>query len=166
VDAIAARVRATGPGVFLTEGDPLLYSTFVYTLRGLRERHPDVRVAVVPGITSITAAAAVAGLPLAVGDERIAIIPATRDMAPVRAALRDFDTVVLLKCAPVFDALLDTLAGAGALDGTVWVRRAGRPEQQVVAGPELGRLRGRTLDYFSILIVHPRRGRDGPPEEP
>src|SRR3990172_2756534 len=52
---------------FVTLGDPLLYSTYNYLLQALREKHPDLEVETVPGVSSISAAAALAGLPLAQG---------------------------------------------------------------------------------------------------
>src|SRR6266849_8859214 len=61
---------------FVTEGDPLLYSTFGYLLEAVKQHHPTIPIEVVPGVSSITAAAAAASLPLAAWDERIAIIPA------------------------------------------------------------------------------------------
>ena len=149
-DTIAARLHTAGRAVFLTEGDLLLYSTFLHTYAALRQRHPAVQVELVPGVTSFTAAAA-AALPLALGDERIAIIPAVCDIAALQAALRDFDTVVFLKVSSAFDAVLDALEATGRVADAVWVRRVGRPEQEIVR--DLRRLRGCRPDYFSLVIV-------------
>ena len=153
-DAIASRVAAAGCGVFLTEGDPLLYSTFIHTLAALRERQPGLRVEVVPGVTSFTAAAAVAGMPLAIGDERIAIVPVVHDQGALVEALRRFDTVVFLKVSTAFETLLEALDASGRMAEAVWVRRAGWPEQEIER--DLQRLRGQRPDYFSLVIV--RRG--------
>ena len=60
--------------VFLCEGDPLLYGSFAHLLPRLADRF---ECEVIPGITSITAAAAVARVPLGLYDEPIALIPAT-----------------------------------------------------------------------------------------
>src|SRR5581483_5089065 len=62
---------------FITEGDPLLYSTFTNIFQLLSRRHPEVPVRVVPGVTSISAVSAATLVPQAHGNERIAIIPAT-----------------------------------------------------------------------------------------
>jgi precorrin-2/cobalt-factor-2 C20-methyltransferase len=149
--AIAARVAAAGCGAFLTEGDPLLYSTFVHTLAALRKRQPSMRVEVVPGVASFTAAAAVAGMPLAIGDERIAIVPVVRGHAGLMETLCRFDTVVFLKVSTAFETLLDALDATGRIDEATWVRRAGWPEQQIER--DLRRLRGKRPDYFSLVIV-------------
>lgn len=154
---IAAELAAAGSGAFLTEGDPLLYSTFVHTFGVLRGAYPDVEVEIVPGVSSVTAAAAVAQWPLADRDDRLAILPATYERALLRQTLCDFDTVVLLKVNSVMDAVLDLLEELGLLDRAVYVRRCGRPEQEIVR--DVRHLRGQQLDYFSLLLVRGRGGR-------
>ena len=49
VDVIAEELRSKPMGVFLTEGDPMLYSTFIHTMHALRSRHPSVSLEIVPG---------------------------------------------------------------------------------------------------------------------
>jgi precorrin-2/cobalt-factor-2 C20-methyltransferase len=152
---IAERMGAAGQGVFLTEGDPLLYSTFVSTWAALAQHHPQVRVEVVPGVTSVTAAAAVAGTALALGDERLAVVPARPDVPGLVETLRRFDTVVLLKVSAAVEAVLDALEASGRLAEAVWVRRAGQAGQEIER--DVRRLRGQRPDYFSLIIVggHP-----------
>ena len=65
--------------------------------------------------------------------------------------LRDYDTVVLLKPRAGLDRALDLLEETGRIDQTVWVRRCGQPEQEIVT--DVRQLRGRAVDYFSLLIV-------------
>ena len=153
-DAIAARLQGGRRGAFLAEGDPLLYSTFVHALLPLRERHPEVVVEVVPGVWSGSAAAAAIAAPLVDGAERLAVLPGLYAGADLCAALREYDTVVLLKPGADLESLHDTIREAGA--SAVWVRRVGRPEQQVVR--DLDALPAETPDYFSLLIVRGRAG--------
>ncbi len=56
-----AEVLATGEDAcFLTLGDPLLYSTYLYLLRALRKRLPELKAVTVPGIMAFGAVAAAA----------------------------------------------------------------------------------------------------------
>jgi precorrin-2/cobalt-factor-2 C20-methyltransferase len=50
-EAVAAALRTGEDACFLTLGDPLLYSTYIYLLREIRARMPDATVVTVPGIT-------------------------------------------------------------------------------------------------------------------
>ncbi len=136
---------------FLTEGDPLLYSTFVYVYEHLRRHHPQVSLEVVPGVSSVTAAAARAGVPLAAGRERIALLPALYHPQDIGPCLDSSDTLVLLKVNRMLDAVRRELETRGLVDRAVVVRRATLPEEQVLCGPEA--LDGRVRDYFSVLIV-------------
>lgn len=143
---------ATGAdAAFVTEGDPMLYSTFVHVRHALMEQRPDAPVVVVPGISSVQAAAAAAQIPLADGDERLAILPASYEGDGLHAALEAFDTVVLMKVASARDRVLDELESLGLTDRAVFVERCGRPEETIIRGSR--NLRGRPIDYFSLLIV-------------
>lgn len=149
-DEVAALQADGRDAVFLTEGDPSLYSTFLYLRDALRQNHPEVPVATVPGISSPTAAAALAGVPLASGDEPLAIVPGTAAPAAIRGALAAFPTTVLLKPARAVGLVPPTAAVA-------LVQRAGRPEQKIAFGAEALALASE--DYFSTLIVrHDRAG--------
>ena len=59
---------------FANVGDPLLYGTFIHVFETLKKTHPEIEVEVIPGISSINAAAARTIVPLASNDEHIAII--------------------------------------------------------------------------------------------
>jgi len=141
--------------VFITEGDPLLYSTFVYLQAALAERFPQAQVEVVPGISSVSAAAARTNFPLAVADERIAVLPATFDPQFVEQALETFDTVVLMKVNQVLDQVMTILERRDLLKSAVLVERCGTPHERIVR--DLASLRGQRVDYFSLLLVRNQR---------
>lgn len=155
-EQVLERLYAGQNVAFVTEGDPLLYSTFGYVLETVKRHHPTIPVEVVPGVSSITAAAAAASLPLAAWDERIAIIPAAYALTrsepdDLRTLLKSFDTVVLLKVNKIFNALLDTLHELDLTQNAVFVRRCSTDVEEVVF--DLERLRDQSLDYFSLVIV-------------
>jgi precorrin-2/cobalt-factor-2 C20-methyltransferase len=148
---VIARVDKGEEVVFITIGDPLLYSTFLYIHRIIRERRPDIAIEIVPGISSINAAAAAAGLPLGMAGDRIAILPAAYEDYELRKALLEFDTVVLMKVSRVFDRIYAVLQELGLVDRGVFVRRVGSDQEEVVF--DLSSLLGRDLDYLSMLII-------------
>ncbi len=63
--AIAAELDAGSDVALLCQGDPLFYGSFIGILTRLGDRYP---VEIVPGVSSLTACAAAAGI--AAGDPR------------------------------------------------------------------------------------------------
>ena len=148
---VAAHARAGRSVAFITIGDPFLYSTFLYIYRILKEDYPDVPLEIVPGISSVFAAAAASGVPLGMASDRIAILPATYEADHLRQVLHDFDTVVLMKVHRRFDAILALLTELGLQDNAVYVRRVSSDQEEIVTN--LTSLSGKALDYMSLLII-------------
>lgn len=148
---IAEQVAAGKDVAFVTIGDPLLYSTFIYLLRIFRESYPQIDIEIIPGISSINTSAAVAGVPLAEADERIAIIPATAGMDKVIEAMATYDTVVLLKVKPVYGDILEVLRQMGRERSAVFVERVGGTRQKVLT--DLDEMAAHTPDYLSLMII-------------
>ena len=95
---------------FVTEGDPLLYSTFIHMMNLMQEKHPEVEIEIVPGISSINGAASRLGIPLADGDDHVAIVPARDDYETMKKAIEDHDCVIFIKVAKVIDLMLAVLS--------------------------------------------------------
>lgn len=150
VDRIGQRLSEGKDCAFVTEGDPMLYSTFVHVYRLLGARFPQVEVEVLPGVSSILAAAARARIPLADGDDRIAILPATASPESLELALKHFDTVVLLKVNRAIDSLLVLLGKHNLLDKAVLVSKVTSSQEEVV---HLTDLKEREVEYMSLIIV-------------
>ena len=136
---------------FVNRGDPLLYGTFIHILETLQKSHPEIEVEVIPGISSISAAAARAVVPLASNDERIAIISGNRADKVIRETLENFDTVVFIKMNKVFDRLLTILEELKLVEKCVYVRRCTTQDEEIIR--DIGKLKGEKADYFSLLIV-------------
>lgn len=156
--AIASRLATGRDCAFITEGDPFFYSTFIYVWERLRRRFPGFRAEVVPGVSSVHAAACRAGVPLASGDERVAILPGVGDPEEVRRHLESFDTVVFLKCHTGLPTLVRALEEGGLACQAVYVKKATAAEEEVVA--DLRAMAGREPEYLSLVIV--RRTGEGP----
>jgi precorrin-2/cobalt-factor-2 C20-methyltransferase len=136
---------------FVNIGDPLLYGTFVHILQTLRKKHNEVVVEVVPGISSINAAAANAVVPLASDDERIAIISGNRDESFIKDTLKNFDTIVFMKINNIFDKLLVILEELNLMDKCVYLSKCTTEDEEIVY--DMSTLKGGKIDYFSLLIV-------------
>ena len=148
---IAAHAEAGRSVAFITIGDPLFYSTFIYLLRLLREQWPLIPIEIIPGISSINAAASEAALPLVEGDERMVVIPATAGIEQIKAALDTYETVVLLKVKPLFPAIMELLRMTETEQTTAFVERVGSDRQKVLTN--FNEIAAHSPDYLSLLII-------------
>jgi precorrin-2/cobalt-factor-2 C20-methyltransferase len=151
VEAIVAELRQGKSVAWITQGDPFFYSTFINLYEQMRRRFPDVPVEVIPGVTSTSAAAARAGVPVARLAERVAVLPAAYGLAGLPALLDEFATVFLMKVNSVFDQLLDTLPTLPPTVHAVYLEKVGTAEERVVH--DLESLRGQKLPYFSLVLL-------------
>ena len=140
----------------VTDGDPSLYSTFAHAAAAVVAARPSTEVSVVPGVASMCAAAAAEGRPLAVGADRIAVLPASRlaDGA-LEAALAASDTVVLLKAGSAMRRLRALLDGPARGWSVRYARRVGLEGEE-----HADSLEGASADYMALVIL--RRPADGP----
>ena len=136
---------------FVTEGDPLVYSTFIYLMGEATGRWPEAAVEVVPAVSSVTAVPAAALVPLADGLERVAILPATYGVEDLARVLREFDTVLLMKVGSVLPEVVAVLEREGLLERAVYVSKATTGDEKVIR--DLRDLREGGCDYFSMVIV-------------
>jgi precorrin-2/cobalt-factor-2 C20-methyltransferase len=148
---IGKRLERGTDVAFLTLGDPMLYSTFIYLYEAARDRWPQVPVEIVPGVTSLTGVAAAAGIPLADGAEQIAIVPATYGVDHLVEVLRQFDTVILMKIGSALESVKEALARSGLTDRAVYVSRATGKDQRVIR--DVASLQEKDMDCFSTLLV-------------
>ncbi len=149
--AIGERLEKGLSVAFATEGDPSLFSTFIYLQREAPKRWPGIEIVVVPGVSSIAAVPSVIGIPLADGQERIAIIPANYGVDDLPAILAQFDTTILMKIGSEMPNIASAIEKAGLADKAFYVARATMPDQRIVrditaSSAEYG-------DCFSMAIV-------------
>ncbi|MEE8185240.1 MAG: precorrin-2 C(20)-methyltransferase [Thermodesulfobacteriota bacterium] len=151
---VIERLEGSRDVAFITIGDPLFHSTFIYLLEALCRESPEDRfynIEVIPGVSSINAASALSCTPLAKSGERMAIIPATYGYEKLKETIEEFDTVVLLKANKAIGGIITVLEESGLKENAVFVSRAGLAGERVTR--DLDSLKGKELDYFSIIII-------------
>lgn len=136
---------------FVTEGDPMIYSTYIHLMRLMKERHPEVQMISIPGISSVNASASRLGIPLADGDEQIAIVPATDDYETMRRAVESHDCVVFIKVAKVIDLMLHVLGDLGLVDKASVLTKVTSAEEMIWR--DIRELQGRELEYLTLMVV-------------
>ena len=149
--SVVERLRIGQDVAFLTEGDPMLFSTFSYVLAGVQELCPEAPIEIIPGVSSVMAAAASSGVPLATHGQRLAILPAAYGLDDLSKATSNFDTVVLMKVSPNIVKTLADLEELGLTGQSTYVRRVSTDREKVIK--DVTSIKDEDLDYFSLLIV-------------
>jgi len=142
--------------VYITVGDPYLYSTWIYMHRDLKEKYPDMDISVVPGIVSIFSFASKVGVSVAEGAEKVAIIPSCYDLSSVKEIARYSESMIFLKDGRYFDQVIEVLKESGFPDNSLFaIGQDLGTENEIIRTMTLGEVNDDTLTtkYFSILVV-------------
>lgn len=154
---IMAETVLTGKNVvYLTVGDPYLYSTWIYMHKDLKENYPDMNISVIPGIVSIFTFAAKVGVSVAEGSEKVAIIPSCYDLSSVKEIAKHSESMIFLKDGRYFDQVIKVLKESGFPDDSIFaIGQDLGTENEIIRKMTLGEVNDETLTtkYFSILVV-------------
>lgn len=131
--------------VFLTIGDPFVYSTYIYLLQNIT--HDGFEVETIPGITSFCASASVANEYLTIGDQSLLILPANK-----LNEVNGEDNLVIMKVSKVEESVLDFLDKKG-YDYT-YIKKAGREGQEILRDREQIL---KNKEYMSLIIAHKKQ---------
>ena len=149
-DGGAAEIaRALSEGhdvVCLCEGDPFFYGSFMYLFARLSDRF---ETHVVPGVTSVTACAARAAMPLAARNERVTILPGPLEEAELERRIEGAESVAIMKVGRHLSKIRSVMARLGVLDEAVYVERATLPEERVMPLSEAPE----KAPYFSMILL-------------
>ncbi len=153
-DRLAAEVAAGRAVVLLCEGDVSLFASSSYVLLALRDRHPALTVHLIPGISAVAAAAAAGAWPLALQQEGLLIrptpdAPEALETLLVHAAAESW-VLALLKLGGRWPWVRSLLAERGLLEGALFARRVGWPDQQLCPAALVP---AEEAPYFSLLLV-------------
>ncbi|MEV0276981.1 precorrin-2 C(20)-methyltransferase [Streptomyces sp. NPDC050610] len=147
---LAAHLDAGRTVAVLAEGDPLFYGSYMHMHKRLADRYPTE---VVPGVTSVSAAAARLGEPLVEGEEVLTILPGTLPEEELAARLASTDSAVVMKLGRTFPAVRGALERSGRLAEARYVERA------TMSGERTGRLADvdpASVPYFAVAVLPSR----------
>lgn len=132
---------------FLTIGDTMTYSTYVYLLEHLPEKYI---VKTVPGISSFVDMASRFNFPLMIGDESLKVISLNKN-TNIEYELANSDNIVFMKVKRNFEKLKDALLKSGDINNLIMVSDCGKDTQKVYF--DIRELKEDEIPYFTTLIV-------------
>ncbi|MFE6774893.1 precorrin-2 C(20)-methyltransferase [Streptomyces sp. NPDC057702] len=149
---LAAHLDAGRTVAVLAEGDPLFYGSYMHMHKRLADRYPTE---VVPGVTSVSAAAARTGSPLVEAEEVLTILPGTLPEEELAARLAATDSAAVLKLGRTFPTVRRALERSGRLAEARYVERATMGAERTEA---LADVDPDSVPYFSMALVPSRIG--------
>lgn len=149
---IGGELEAGRDVAVLCEGDPFFYGSFMYLFGRMAERYP---VEVIPGVSSLTACAAVLGAPLVARDDVLTVVPATLEAGELRRRLAEGgEAAAIVKVGRNLAKVRGVLADLGLVDQARYVEHATMASQNILPLAAVG---DGAAPYFSMILVH-RRG--------
>ncbi|MBN6037961.1 precorrin-2 C(20)-methyltransferase [Amycolatopsis sp. 195334CR] len=144
---LAEHLDAGRSVVVLCEGDPFFYGSYMYMHERLADRY---EAHVIPGVTSVSGAAAMVGLPLVQKEEVLTVLPGTLPGPQLAMKLAEADAAAVLKLGRTFTTVRDALAEAGKLDDAWYVERATWGSQRI---ERLAEVDPASVPYFSLALL-------------
>jgi precorrin-2 C20-methyltransferase / precorrin-3B C17-methyltransferase len=158
---LAAHLDAGRDVVVLAEGDPFFYGSYMHMHKRLAHRYPTE---VVPGVTSVSGAAAAVGRPLVERDEVLTVLPGTLPADELAEWLATTDSAAVMKLGRTFPAVREAFDRAGVLDRALYVERATTDRERALP---LADVDPGSVPYFSLaLLPSPLTGPTPAPQVP
>ncbi|MET7761472.1 precorrin-2 C(20)-methyltransferase [Streptomyces sp. NPDC005393] len=147
---LAAHLDAGRTVAVLAEGDPLFYGSYMHMHKRLANRYPTE---VIPGVTSVSAAAARLGAPLVEGEEVLTILPGTLPEEELTARLATTDAAAVMKLGRTFPTVRRALERSGRLADARYVERATMDAERTAP---LAEVDPASVPYFSVAVLPSR----------
>ena len=142
---------------FICEGDVSLFATGSYLLLEMKKSYPQFDVQIVPGVTSISAAAASGLWPLSLQNEQLLISPTPDSPKMLGELLNEaFEgqrIYALLKLGNRWSWVKPLLEKKGILKYCLFAQRIGLPDQKISAASHVSK---DDCPYFSLLLIRTR----------
>jgi precorrin-2/cobalt-factor-2 C20-methyltransferase len=150
---ILEKIKEGKDAAYLTIGDPLLYSTYIYLVSALKELSPDLKIETIPGIPAYSAVAARLDYSLAEKDERICISPVPEDMEDLREIITKNDTTVIMKVAKRLPQVINLLNEMNLLQYSIFGSHVGMDGERLINGAKEPFIVSEKEGYLSTIIV-------------
>lgn len=147
-DAIEAMLNEGKNVVFLTLGDPMVFSTYSYIMEYLQQR--DMAIVTLSGIPSFCNLAAQINIPLTQGEESLGVVAMTQPIEEIRAILDAHKNIVIMKVSANNAQLAEELIARGLENAFVLVANIGMETQTIIRDIET--LKGK-IPYLSTVLI-------------
>lgn len=134
---------------FITIGDAMVYSTYIYLLKKLKG---EIEVETIAGVTSFLDIAANCNFPLVEGNDALIVVPATVGIERIREYLLREKSVVLMKVYRNYLEIANLIEELDLLDYSIAVSNSSKKEQEIVF-PVVAKEKDR-ISYFTTILIN------------
>ena len=135
---------------FITLGDPMIYSTYVYVMERLID---EIEVETIPGISSFSNIASNQNFPLVMDTDPLIVIPCTMEEEKIDEALQKYDCMVLMKVYKNFKQIIEKLEKYNLIDNAILVSNSSQDREVVYKDLRDVHLQEK-ISYFSTILVN------------
>lgn len=135
---------------FITLGDPMIYSTYVYVMERLID---EIEVETIPGISSFSNIASNQNFPLVMDTDPLIVIPCTMEEEKIDEALQKYDCMVLMKVYKNFKQIIEKLEKYDLIDNAILVSNSSQDREVVYKDLRDVHLQEK-ISYFSTILVN------------
>ncbi len=153
-DQLATAVANGENVVFLCQGDISLFASGSYVLLQFKANYPSLKLDLIPGINSFSAAAAAGAWPLTMQNDQLLVMSTPDRLEDLKQILEDTPhegrVLALLKLGSRWKWVRPLLEQMDLLDDSLFVQRVGFADQEVFFASEVSAV---SKAYFSLLLV-------------
>jgi precorrin-2/cobalt-factor-2 C20-methyltransferase len=147
-ETIAHHLDAGSDVAVLCEGDPFFYGSFMYVYQHLADRYT---CEIVPGVSSIMAASAAWGRPIAARNDVFTVLPGPLSDDELRAQIEGANAVAIIKLGRHFRRVRALLAQMGLTDQSGYCERVTLSNEKVMP---LNAVTETVAPYFSMILIY------------
>ncbi len=153
-DKLVALVKGGEEVAFLCAGDVSLFATASYVLLYIKANHPECPIRLIPGVTSISAAAAAFGWPLCLQEDQLLVLPTPNDPEKfeylIDKAASSNQVLAFLKLGDRWTWIRPLLEKKELLNQSLFAQRIGFSDEQIMLASSLP---ATIRPYFSLLLI-------------
>ena len=145
---IAVHLDAGRDVAVLCEGDPFFYGSFMYVFERLASKYPTE---VVPGVSSMMAAASAAGRPLAARNDVLTVVPGPLSNDQLTNRINAADALAIIKVGRHFKRLRALIEDLNLLPHAIYAERVSLGAERLMP---LADVSEDTAPYFSMILIY------------
>lgn len=134
---------------FLTIGDTMTYSTYVYLLENMEDKYKK-NVETIAGISSFADMSSRFNFPIVMGDEDLKIISLNED-TDIEKEINNNENIVFMKVSRNFEKLKNALIKTGNMNNIIMVSNSGKDTEKVFY--DISTLTKDDIPYFTTMVL-------------